>query len=389
MGHRRIFDDVARFDPEPSRGEDSFSFLNRVASPYWERVRAFIDSAFELYPVADAADLRARFRDRRWPIHIGAWWELYLFTMFRALGGRVEIHPELPDVTARPDFRIDVADSTFLVEARYLTAGLGSDERNGHDDWITGPLDALWHPNFMVGVRILVRGASQPRRAGVTAGVIKWLDSLDPDAVTALPVDRFPRYLGAAADWRFELRALPMKATARGNRRRRLVGMFPPTGGWDNTTMALRSALKEKAGKYGQTGSPFIIATLLTSGFVDTEDVFAALYGSEFVSLSLSDQVEPQLSRRADGFWRFGPGFRNTRVSGVLVANAVLPWTAAKALPRLWIHPEAAHPLPSDVGLPTATIGSDARLSLSQGDREEAELFGLNADWPGPEPPFP
>ena len=33
----RIFDDVARVDVRPAHEEDSFTFLNRVATPYWTR----------------------------------------------------------------------------------------------------------------------------------------------------------------------------------------------------------------------------------------------------------------------------------------------------------------------------------------------------------------
>jgi hypothetical protein len=387
---RRIFDDLIRTDPEPSRGEDSFSFLNRAATPFWERVRRFVDEAFGEYPAEHARDLRARFRDRRWPVHVGAWWELYLFTLFRALGAEVQVHPNLPGVASRPDFRLRIAGATIIVEARYVAAGLVPGERGvGRDDWITGPLDTLWHPNFMVRVRIVARGHSQPRRAAVTAGVLAWLDGLDPDEVAARPVHEFPRFSGHAGDWRFELEALPMKSEARSSRRRRLVAIFPSDGGWDNTVTALRAGLKEKAGKYGRPNDPFIIAPLLTSGFVSAEDVFSALFGSEVVTFTTDAPESARLHRRGDGFWRSGSGFRGTRVSGVLIGSAVMPWTAAAALPRLWTHPAAAHPLTVDLTLPTATIGSEGVLVLSLNDRSGADVFGLDPRWPGPEPPFP
>ena len=46
----RIFDDVARVDVRPAHEEDSFTFLNRVATPYWTRVRDFVDETFATYP---------------------------------------------------------------------------------------------------------------------------------------------------------------------------------------------------------------------------------------------------------------------------------------------------------------------------------------------------
>ncbi len=201
----------------------------------------------------DLAGQLRRFRSRRWPEHIGAWWELYLFRLFRSLGFEVEVHPALPGVTTRPDFRVHRRDGSFLVEARHVAAGIRCGRREvGRDDWITAPLDELAHPNFMVGVRILERAPQRPRRAAVTIGVLDWLDGLDPDEVLVRPVQDRPLFQGQAGGWRFELKALPVNVKARGREGRRLVGLYPGSGGYDNTTAALRAALKEKASKYGR-----------------------------------------------------------------------------------------------------------------------------------------
>jgi hypothetical protein len=85
----RIFDTVVRTDPDPAREEDSFTFLNRVATPYWERVRTFVEEVFAEYPQQHADDLRARFRSRQWSAHAGAWWELYLPTATLDAAGRL------------------------------------------------------------------------------------------------------------------------------------------------------------------------------------------------------------------------------------------------------------------------------------------------------------
>jgi hypothetical protein len=170
---RRIFDEVVRTDPEPSRGEDSFTFLNRVASPYWERVRTFVDDAFSAYPAAHAPDLRSRFRDRRWPVHVGAWWELYLFTLFRALGLRADVHPELASVDSPPDFQLWVDSQQVLVEARYVTAGLVADDRTvGRDDldhWAAcHALASQLHgsrPDYSARIVAAAAGARQQGRA--------------------------------------------------------------------------------------------------------------------------------------------------------------------------------------------------------------------------------
>ena len=185
-------------------------------------MRDFVDETFATYPVEHAGELRMRFRSRRWPEHVGAWWELYLYRLFRSLDLEVEVHPALPGVTTRPDFRVHGRDGSFLVEARHVAAGIMSGQSEvGREHWITAPLNELTHPNFIVGVRILERAPQRPRRAAVTTGVLDWLDALDPDEVLVRPVQDLPSFQGQAGGWRFELKALPVKVKARGREGRR------------------------------------------------------------------------------------------------------------------------------------------------------------------------
>jgi hypothetical protein len=361
-----IFDNIPRSDPSPATPyEASFDFLNRVDSPYWQRVRDFVEDAFTRYPAEHAADLRARFRDDQWSAHIGAWWELYLYSLFRALGSTVEIHPEMPGTTTRPDFLID---SDFVVEARHVATGLVAAQPGpGRESWITGPLEELWHPNFRVSIRILNRDDAQPRRAAVTAGVLEWLDGLDADALLDAGPQHAPTFTQQAGGWCFRLSPMPVGPARRGDRNRRLIGIFPGYSGWgDNTVGTLRAALKEKARKYGKFGLPYAIAPLLSSGFTKPADIIDTLYGS-------------------DGFW----ATRNTRVSGVLVGTTVYPWSAGGPIPRLWLNLKAAHPLPTGLTVPTAFASDSRQIMQWDDDRAGFEIFGLPEDWPGPEPAFP
>src|SRR5690348_8101098 len=102
-----IFDDIDRTNSEPkSHTESSYHFLNRVARPEWELVRNLIDGWFSHYPQAAQADLRSRLRDDDYAQHIGAWWELYTYTLFRRLGHQVSIHPVLKNTRRQPDFLV-------------------------------------------------------------------------------------------------------------------------------------------------------------------------------------------------------------------------------------------------------------------------------------------
>jgi hypothetical protein len=82
---------------------------------------------------------------------------------------------------------------------------------------------------------------------------------------------------------------------------------------------------------------------------------------------------------------------QNTRVSAVLVADHVGPWRIPEALPTLWHHPAAEHPLPVfDAPWRQAAIDkSTGAIAFVDSAIALRDLFGLAADWPGPEPAFP
>ncbi len=92
-----LFEQVTRVDPSPAgHGEDSFTFMNRVDQPLWARVREVLDAWFAEWPRGEATDLAARFQDADSRQHYPAWWELYLFTLYRRLGYSVRRSSERP-----------------------------------------------------------------------------------------------------------------------------------------------------------------------------------------------------------------------------------------------------------------------------------------------------
>jgi hypothetical protein len=103
MAQKPLFDEIERTDGNPAGySQDSFSFLNRAAGRYWERVRTELDAWYAAFPDA-SADLWKRFRKADSKQHYGAWWELYLHHLFTNLGCRVTPHAELAEGRSRPD----------------------------------------------------------------------------------------------------------------------------------------------------------------------------------------------------------------------------------------------------------------------------------------------
>lgn len=147
----KLFDEQDRTDPAPCReGEDSYSFLNRVNTPYWVQVRHLLESFFSRYPIEHSESLKRDFSARLPGRHYAAWWELYLHELFLRLGYEITIHPALNGTERRPDFGLRRDGSELLVEASVVFSGLsGSEEQTGAaPSWMLAAFEDLENPNF-------------------------------------------------------------------------------------------------------------------------------------------------------------------------------------------------------------------------------------------------
>jgi hypothetical protein len=148
--------------------------------------------------------------------------------------------------------------------------------------------------------------------------------------------------------------------------------------------------LEKKAARYGDLDRPYVIAALLEGHFYDEEfSIPGALFGREAARLSAqSDEV--QLIRQPDGFWTSPGGPRYTRVSAVITAINLAPWSLARTEPHLWMNPWAKHSLAVEVPWKRTVGNPDTRLlEMTEARKAPHEILGLPPDWPGPEEPFP
>jgi hypothetical protein len=384
-----LFSQIERSDPSPARyGEDSFSFLDRVDQKFWQRVRTELEKWFAEYPANEAADLRSRFQKNDPAQHFGAWWELYLHRLFNQLGFRVDVHPELADVSGRPDFRITDPDGSLLIEAATTFPGIVDGDRDGtREGWIMAAIEEVKAPNFFVGIEFENVGMERPGVQEIVTRVESWLGELDPDSITISSLEDAPKRCFDVRDWRFELRALPVKQETRGKPDHRVLGFGPISTGYVNDVDMLERTLERKRRHYGKPDEPLVFAVLLMSP-VDNEDIEGALLGRIAWQFDPDDPEAGSWVRQRNGFWMKGAQARGTRVSAVITGTSLMPWTVAKTWPRLWPNPWATRSLSASLPLPTAT--ADDRGAVTYEDRDDfpAGIFGLPDDWPGPEDRF-
>ncbi len=256
-----LFDDVPRTDASPSRhAEDSFAFMNRVDQEFWARVRALIESWFAEYPPEYRAELRGAFRSDKPQQHFAAWWELYLFTMYRRLGYQVEVHPSLKHTSKRPDFRLRKGAEGLYVEARLVHSGIFDETQNRHamrEGALFDLINEAKSPNFHVGLTFERIGTQQPRASEVVRPLAQWLHRLDPDHEAAvLEAGGEPDVLHLAPrDWVLTFEAFPISREHRG-KPGRLLEIYPLQAGVINDVEKLREALRRKSGKYSNLDEP-------------------------------------------------------------------------------------------------------------------------------------
>jgi hypothetical protein len=386
-----LFSQRQRSDPTPCRPEeDSFSFLDRVDQVPWERVRNELEGWFDEYPQEEAQDLLSRFRSKDPAQHYAAWWELYLFRLFRCLGCTVEVHPELQDSTTHPDFRVGQGSGSFLLEATTTFSGIVDPGRDGgREAWVLAAVEKVHSVNFYVHVEFDSVGTECPKDIEITKPLQEWLDGLDPDEIEDAGMDEAPELKVGTRGWVVVFRHLPVKPEARGKRPdKRLVGLGPSSTGFVNDVNKIRGSLNSKARKYGDPDEPLVIAVLSLSS-PDDEDIESAIFGSIAWRFPPGDPGAGHWVRQEEGLWFRGGEPRATKVSAVIVGVGTLPWRVAKEWPRMWINPWATQPLDLKLPLPTKRLSRAGEVvEVVEATATPAEIFHLRQDWPGPESPF-
>jgi hypothetical protein len=384
----RIFDDSERTNPAPAHDmESSYHFLNRVARPQWTLVRELIEDWFSEYPAAAQADMRSRLQNDDYAQHIGAWWELYTYKLFRRLDYQVAIHPTLENTSRQPDFLVTRGDDSMYVECVVFLSSLGPVRGGGSGEpsWIFKATNQASDPNFMVDIEIRRSAARRPKAREIVKPLENWLSSLDPDKVTDQIAAGMavPQLVLNPGDWIIDYAAWPVEPEHRGEKGR-LIGMYPMTGGFTSSEVVhYREIVSRKGGRYGLPDNPLIVAVLNTSAFFDQNEVAEALFGSEVFEYIPGQDTFIKTVRRRNGYWRQGPPPRGARVSAILDGENLYPWRVSDHLPKLWINPWAEKPVTANLPFATFTAHDTGEVYQQESGTSAEAVLGLSADWPG------
>jgi hypothetical protein len=196
--------------------ESSFAFLDRVAQPYWARIRDELDRWFGDFPEGEhARDLRSRFCKDDPRQHYAAWWELYLYTLLRRSGFEVEVHPHVRGTQDRPDFLVRSERGVFYVEAATTFSGIeDGQEHSPLEAEIMDAVEKVRSEAFRISLDFERIRTDMPGIREIVRPIQAWLDAHDPDH--ALATDTCPSRSFKVRDWELELTAFPLEPEHRG-----------------------------------------------------------------------------------------------------------------------------------------------------------------------------
>jgi len=371
--------------------ERLYQFLNRVSRPEMAAPREVLEEWFSHWPADDRNDLRGRLEAKDAGQFAGAFWELYLHELHRRLGFRCERDPVLADTTRHPDFLVsspDSPDSSFYLEATVVDYASEDASRRKREELVLDMIEAAYHPDFSIRVHQLTVGETQPKRRQVVSAVEQWLAAFDWEAEQRRmgELGRPDELIELGSGCRLWALPFPRPESARGDRSFPTIVMRSG-GGMVNEPPTIRDDLNYKASRYGRPDRPYVIAALCAREFATELDIEQALYGPEVFKVPVGpDGPVPEgarIGRDPRGLWQQGEQQRATRVSAVLSAIQLHPWSIAGVHLTLWLNPWATRPL--TVELPWATVTADLaanQLVRAPGQREPREIFDLPEGWP-------
>lgn len=379
-----LFDLIERTDGGHAKyAEPSFPYWNRTARKDIAIVRAHLEDWFTRYPSGHQNDLRGRFRSPDDVQHRGAFFELFLHEMLLRLACSIEIHPEVPGTSKRPEFRVtSLNGSQFYLEAKVVNdeskeeAAARVRTNRVYDD-----LNDLDSPDYWINVEVRGAPASLVPTKKLKSFLSGKLAQLDYEEVVRrfaeTGFDDLPRWRYEFEGWVVDFFPIP-KENARGQAGVRPMGIQMNGAQWFDAVTPIRDAVLEKAKRYGTPDLPFVIAINALGEFADEDDVIAALFGEEAWVIH-SPGAEARFRRKPNGVWT-SPEGQYKRVSAALVFRKLHAWNIPTAPVRLYHHHAPAKPVRGEITrLPQAVV-IDGRLELRDGI-SIGDLFEVDADW--------
>lgn len=339
----QLFDNIERKYLGPAdHNEPTYHFYQRSARKDIQIIRDTLNNWFQDYPDSEKLEFRNSFKDHFYD----CFFELFLFRLFRQLGFEIEIHPEIPNSSKRPDFLITKEDLEIYIEAKSVYDKSKEEEaldrkiNQFYDDFSKIKLEG-----FTLSLNTFdIKSHRQPSSKAAIKYFEDKINHLDPDKLTEeaklMGTKSLPSFEFEDEDLHIIVKIFPLKPSTRHKENNRPIGIYPGGSFWGGGEKALRESIDVKAKRYGKLDKPFIIC--LNSHDIEMsgkEDVENAIWGSLAISWTdnPNDSAEKWI-RQKDGVFLSNKGPRLKNLSGVFVTK-IFPHNIPIADYWLFEHP--------------------------------------------------
>jgi hypothetical protein len=379
-----LFDFTFEFIEGPSNNnENPFNYYHKSNRNDIGIIRDTLEQWFLEYPESEKAEIKNRFKKDM----DSAFYELFLYIMFKRLGFDIKIHPELKNSNKRPDFLITKEGLQVYVEAKICNDKSEAEmafERLQNEFY--DQLSKVRIKGFLLSIEELdFKTKKQPRVKELITKIEKYVAKLDPTIVTAeiekYGFDICPNIVFENNDLKILIQPMPLDESQKDVISENPIGMFPVESFWGGGEESLRESILKKAKRYGKFEIPYLICinTLgkKTSGNKDIENV---IWGSLQYSFSTNpENRDGKMTRKNDGiFYNSGKG-KLSNVSGVFFTK-VFPSNIPNAKYWLYKNPFANNIFDfSQLNLVYNYVNKN-EIIISAG-RGFDEIFEISKDW--------
>ncbi|MGO7554292.1 MULTISPECIES: hypothetical protein [Rhizobium] len=384
-----LFDTKKRTRTSPMRpGEKSYDFYDTAGRASFDIYRDLVNGWISEFPDAEQAEVISRMKIGTNAQYEQTLAEIVIFLALTRLGHLVEIHPECPHPTHRPDFLVRNHQGDVLAYVEVTS--FGPDQkivaRDHREAEIYNALETVDLPaGWLLGYEVDVHGAGSPSLNKLKTEVEQWAQEVCGEDSTQMP-----RRIFEAQDWRIDLTLLG--GFRKDKQYERKIGAAMAGVREVSPQVDLRLALRNKARKYRIENVPYVIVVADCKNSIPVGDhvedtLIDGLFGTRHVVFKkLADgSFETFDDRGDDGFWGRHGAPRNRNVSAVAILPEPNLWKLRddRWQPIIAYNPFAINPVSSDL-LPLAGFGNV--------DNEEgyghiegswlADLLGLPGEWP-------
>lgn len=378
-----LFDNVPRDHFGSSdMNEPTYNYYNKSARKEIAIIRETLENWFSEIPNSEKDSIKRSFIKS----FDDSFYELFLHNLFKKLGYKVKIHPNIEGTTKKPDFLIEKDGVEIYVEAKI------SKDKNSKEEALEkmtnqfyDSMNKLRSNNFMIGItEVSFISGKQPKTRKIVQELENKLSKLNPDIVQEEMNTRgfdACKIVYEDKDIYVVFNPLPVIPEARVKMNRRPIGIFPFKSFWGGGENAIKDAIEVKANRYGQLSKPYIICiNVLGEKTSARDDVDNAIWGS--LAISYSENPEDnnvKLIRQRDGIFFDESGPRKRNVTGILVSQ-VYPHGIPYSKYWLYENPFAKNKLDfSKIGLVFNYVKEGYIYGFDGQDLDE--ILGIDKDW--------